>query len=79
MDDSLFKQAVNNAFEKAQKQILNEINNPEFDWDFFINLFLKEGTPLVHLFSAKTIQYSELYSTAKKMATIADDISDEDK
>lgn len=79
MSDDLFKQALDDAFQKVQKQILKEIDDPEFDWDFFINLFLKEGSPLVHTFSAKTMQYAELYSTAKKMATIADDIKDEDE
>lgn len=79
MTDQLFKQAVESAFEKVQTQILAEINKENFDWDFFINLFLKDGTPLVHIFSAKTMQYAELYCTSKKMATIADDISEEDK
>lgn len=78
MNDSLFKQAVDSAFQKIQKQILEEVSDPDFDWDFFINLFLKEGTPLVHVFSTKTMQYAELYSTAKKMSTIADDL-EEDK
>jgi hypothetical protein len=79
MSEDLFKQALEDAFQKVQKQILKEIGDSEFDWDFFINLFLKEGSPLVHAFSAKTMQYAELYSTAKKMATIADDIKDEDE
>lgn len=79
MNEELFKQALEKAFSKIQKQILTEIGSNDFDWDFFISLFLKEGTPLVHVFSAKTMQYAELYCTAKKMATIADDIDNEDK
>ena len=47
MADNLFKQALDDAFEKAKTQIINEIDDPEFDWDFFINLLTKEGTPLV--------------------------------
>lgn len=78
-EQQLFRQALDKAFDKVQKQILEEINSPNFDWDFFISLFLKDGNPLVHIFSAKTMQYAELFSTAKKMATIADDISEEDK
>jgi len=78
MKDDIFKHAVDDAFQKVQKQIFKEINSPEFDWDFFVDLFLKEGTPLVHLFTAKTMQFAELYLTAKKMATIADDILEDD-
>lgn len=78
MSKTLFQQAVEEAFLKVKQQVCQEFTSPDFDWDFFANIMLKDGTPLVHIFSAKAMQYAELYSMAKKMATIADDIVEEE-
>ena len=76
MSDSVFKKALTEAFANIKAQIQNELNNEEFDWDFFISMFLKEDSPLVHVFSSQTLKFAELYQVAAKMASIADEISE---
>lgn len=79
MSEDFFKDASTLAFSKVKDQILKEMTSEEFDWDLFSNFLLKDGTPLVHVFSVKSFRCAELYAAAKKMATIADDMLEEEK
>lgn len=62
------------SFKKLFDSLLKDINNENFKWDLFAEMLTIEDSPLVSLFSEKTLQCAELYLLAKKYATLSDDL-----
>jgi len=74
---NIYKQALEDSYLKVQNHIKEDLSSEDFDWDRLIDLIIEEDSPLQDVFGAKTIQLAELFFQAKKLATVADDIENE--
>lgn len=79
MTNSIYKQVLEDAFDKARNSLIQDLNSDLFDWDQLIDLIIEEDSPLQNVFSQKTILQSELFAQAKKLSTVVDDIENEDR
>lgn len=74
MSKEIYEKALEDAFSKIEKALIAELQGPNFNWDLLIEMIIIEGSPLAELFSTKTVLLAELYFTAKRLATVADDV-----
>jgi hypothetical protein len=78
MSSEIYEKAVEDSFSKLKDSLSSDITDPEFNWDLLIEMLIIENTPLAEVFSKKTIQFAELYSTAQHLSTVAYYIDNED-
>ena len=78
MTAEIYQQAVEDSFRKLKNSLLSDVSNEDFPWDLLIEMLIIESSPLAEVFNIRTLQLAELYSTAKHLSTVADDIENHD-
>lgn len=77
-ENQLYDKVLDDSFEKLKKSLLNDVQGEDFNWDLLIEMLIIENSPLAEIFSTKTLQFAELYHTAKHLITVAHDIDNHD-